>query len=235
MAIKALTLTSGWQSALAQFRQLAATARAPLILPGKTIALDMTERAIIAVMFGQFAFRTLRSYEQSADIVTLLLLVSEMLPMLIILLRKPSTTLSDRPSDWFLGLAGTCAVLLITPAPVDPLIWRWVCLMIIVTGMYIQISAKVALGLSFGIVAANRGVRVSGPYRFVRHPMYAGYAITHVGLLLAMPNGINALLYACALLLQIVRIKREERVLMQDQQYRDFSARVRYRLLPGVF
>lgn len=101
--------------------------------------------------------------------------------------------------------------------------------------MFIQISAKVALGVSFGLVAANRGVRVSGPYRFVRHPMYAGYVITHVGLLLAMPSAFNALLYACALLLQIVRIKREERVLMQDQQYQDFSARVRYRLLPGVF
>src|SRR6476660_740684 len=64
MAIKALTLTSGWQSALAQFRQLAATARAPLILPGKVIALDMTERVIVAAMFGQFGFRTLSSYWQ---------------------------------------------------------------------------------------------------------------------------------------------------------------------------
>jgi protein-S-isoprenylcysteine O-methyltransferase Ste14 len=235
MAIKAFILTSGWQSALAHFRQLAATARAPSILPRKTIALDVTERVIVAAIFGQFAFRTLRSYEQSADIVTLLLLLSETLPFFFILLRKPSTTLSDRPSDWFFSLAGTIAVLVVTPATVDPLIWRSVCIVIIVTGMFIQISAKVALGLSFGIVVANRGVRVSGPYRFVRHPMYAGYVITHVGLLLAMPSAINTLLYACALLLQIVRIKREERVLMQDQQYRDFSARVRYRLLPGVF
>lgn len=235
MAIKALTLTSGWQSALAQFRQLAAAARAPLILPGKAIALDMTERVIVAAMFGQFGFRTLSSYWQSADIVTLLLLLSETIPFLLILLRKPSTTLSDRPSDWFFSLAGTTAVLLVTPVLADPLISRSVCLAIIVAGMFIQISAKVALGVSFGLVAANRGVRVSGPYRFVRHPMYAGYVITHVGLLLAMPSAFNALLYACALLLQIVRIKREERVLMQDQQYQDFSARVRYRLLPGVF
>jgi len=235
MEIKALTLTSGWQSVLARFRELAATARAPSNIPRKAIALDMTERVVIAATFGQFAFRVLSSYGQSADIVTLLLLVSETLPFLVILLRKPSTTLSDRPSDWFFGLAGTIVVLLVTPATVDPLIWRWACLVIIATGMYIQISAKVALGLSFGIVAANRGVRVSGPYRFVRHPMYAGYAITHVGLLLAMPSVINALLYACAVLLQIVRIKREERVLTRDPQYRNFSARVRYRLLPGVF
>ena len=119
LAIKALTLTSGWQSALAQFRQLAAAARAPLILPGKAIALDMTERVIVAAMFGQFGFRTLSSYWQSADIVTLLLLLSETIPFLLILLRKPSTTLSDRPSDWFFSLARTTAVLLVTPVLAD--------------------------------------------------------------------------------------------------------------------
>jgi hypothetical protein len=117
MAIRAFTLTSGWQSALARFRQLAATARAPSNLQRKTIALDMTERVIVAAIFGQFAFRTQRSYEQSADIVTLLLLLSETLPFFLILLRKPSTTLSDRPSDWFFSLAGTIAVLVITPVP----------------------------------------------------------------------------------------------------------------------
>jgi len=164
MAIKALTLTSGWQSALACFRQLAATARAPSILPRKTIALDMTERVIVAAIFGQFAFRTLRSYEQSADILTLLLLVSETLPVLFILLRKPSPTLSDRPSNWFFGLAGTFAALLITPAIVDPLIWRPACLAIVVTGMFIQVSAKVALGLRTcsGTIAANGGLRSDG-------------------------------------------------------------------------
>jgi hypothetical protein len=34
---------------------------------------------------------------------------------------------------------------------------------------------------------------------------------------------------------QVIRIFREERVLMQDAEYRVFSTRIRYRLLPGVF
>jgi protein-S-isoprenylcysteine O-methyltransferase Ste14 len=50
-----------------------------------------------------------------------------------------------------------------------------------------------------------------------------------------MPSLLNAILYASALALQIVRILREERILCQDQHYRDFAARVSYRLLPGVF
>ncbi len=38
-----------------------------------------------------------------------------------------------------------------------------------------SVFRKVLLGLSFGVVAANRGVKIGGPYSFIRHPMYAGY------------------------------------------------------------
>ncbi len=102
-------------------------------------------------------------------------------------------------------------------------------------GMFLQITAKVVLGHAFGIIAANRGVKVIGPYRFVRHPMYAGYTMTHIGYLLAMPALSTAILYALALSFQVVRIFREERVLIEDPRYREFAACVRYRLVPGLF
>ena len=38
-----------------------------------------------------------------------------------------------------------------------------------------------ALGRSFGVAPANRGIVVRGPYSFVRHPIYTGYLITHTG------------------------------------------------------
>ena len=41
---------------------------------------------------------------------------------------------------------------------------------IMLIGLYVQISAKVILGRSFGLIAANRGIKVEGPYRIVRHP-----------------------------------------------------------------
>ena len=37
-------------------------------------------------------------------------------------------------------------------------------------GLYVQISGKLILGRSFGLIAANRGIKVAGPYRIVRHP-----------------------------------------------------------------
>ena len=88
---------------------------------------------------------------------------------------------------------------------------------------------------SFGVVAANRGIQVVGPYRIVRHPMYAGYTIIHIGFLLAFPSLPNTILYSVTLAVQIARLLREERLLNSDPRYREFSSKVRYRLLPGVF
>jgi protein-S-isoprenylcysteine O-methyltransferase Ste14 len=209
--------------------------RASLALPRKSILLDLAERVIIASLFGQFAYRTLLRQADAPNLITALFFVSEFLPFVLILLRRPSATLSERPLDWIFGLTGSMAPLLVAQAKIDPVLPMSICIMTVITGIFIQASAKVVLGSSFGIVAANRGIKVLGPYRLIRHPMYAGYTLTHIGLLLAMPSFLNAALYSVALTLQIVRIHREERILTLDPAYREFMARVHYRLLPGVF
>jgi protein-S-isoprenylcysteine O-methyltransferase Ste14 len=130
---------------------------------------------------------------------------------------------------------GTSAGLLAVPAGVQPIAPATVCMAIIIAGLLLQVGAKMTLGLSFGVVAANRGVKVLGPYRLVRHPIYAGYTIAHIGGLLAMPSLTNAWLYGAALVLQIARIFCEERVLKEDIEYRAYAAHVHYRLVPGIF
>ena len=102
-------------------------------------------------------------------------------------------------------------------------------------GMMFQISAKVALWRSYGLIPANRGVKTGGPYRFVRHPMYFGYTLTHIGFLLGFPSLQNFLLYVSTFLIEVARLLREERILNQDSVYRDYATRVHYRLIPGVF
>ena len=98
----------------------------------------------------------------------------------------------------------------------------------------VQIGAKLFLWRSFGIVAANRGIRVGGPYRLVRHPMYAGYFLTQLGFLLTNPTGWNLGVYAVAWTMQFGRIIAEERILMRDGEYQAFAAKVPHRLIPGV-
>ena len=55
-------------------------------------------------------------------------------------------------------------------------------------GLIVVIGGKVSLGRSFGLMPANRGVVSTGLYRLVRHPIYMGYLITHVGFVAANPT-----------------------------------------------
>lgn len=200
----------------------------------KLIILDLVERLFIIALFLRFVARAIGHLED-VDLRLVLLLISETLPIFFIVLRKPSNTLSTRLSDWVYALAGSAMPLLVSPGVTNPVLPLVICYSLILLGLFTQVAAKAILAKSFGVVAANRGVKSGGPYRVVRHPMYAGYTLTHIGLWLAAPSPLNAALYIAALLLQVGRIQREERVLSEDPAYREFSQRVGYRLLPGVF
>ena len=79
-------------------------------------------------------------------------------------------------------------------------------------------------------------VITSGPYRFVRHPMYAGmiFYLFFTPLLLGSWWG---LLWGLVLLaLFAVRIQIEEGTLRRELQgYNEYAKRVRYRMIPGVW
>jgi protein-S-isoprenylcysteine O-methyltransferase Ste14 len=99
----------------------------------------------------------------------------------------------------------------------------------------IQVHAKLSLGRSFGCVAANRGLKFGGPYQFVRHPMYFGYLMTHLGFLLVNPTAWNVSTYVLCYSMQIPRLLCEERLLSKDQDYQRYARLVHFRLIPGIF
>lgn len=54
----------------------------------------------------------------------------------------------------------------------------------------------------------------TGPYRYIRHPIYAGFILLHIGVTVALANWFIIVLYNGGLaILLIERIPREERVL----------------------
>ena len=55
-------------------------------------------------------------------------------------------------------------------------------------------------------MAANRGIMVGGPYRMIRHPMYAGYMLNQFGFLLDNPSAWNLAVYCVCWGMQIGRI-----------------------------
>jgi protein-S-isoprenylcysteine O-methyltransferase Ste14 len=195
--------------------------------------LDVFERTWISVLFLSLALRLLRS-EEGFHPAHLLLLVSEGLLLVFVIFRRPAQTLSQRPADWALAFGATSGPLLVT-AGGEAIAPAALCAVLMMAGTLFQLSAKLTLRRSFGLVAANRGIKVGGPYRLVRHPMYAGYLVTHIGFLLLHPTFWNAAVYAASFGLQVVRLLAEERLLAEDPRYVAFQQGVRYRLLPGVF
>src|SRR4030095_2722397 len=87
----------------------------------------------------------------------------------------------------------------------------------------------------FGVRPALRGLVTSGPYRFVRHPMYLSYVLGDIGYNLEEWNFVTLLLVLIGWASLIYRIYAEERVISQDPGWQDYLTHVRYRLLPGLW
>jgi protein-S-isoprenylcysteine O-methyltransferase Ste14 len=104
-----------------------------------------------------------------------------------------------------------------------------------ITGIVLQVICKLTLRRSFGLAPANRGLVVAGPYKLVRHPIYASYLVNQTGFLLLNPTPWNAGVLGVSLLLQVFRIAAEERLLARDQAHAAFRKAVPYRLVPGIY
>lgn len=87
-------------------------------------------------------------------------------------------------------------------------------------------------------IQTDRGHSVcdSGPYRFVRHPGYAGNLLAVAGIIMAL-NSIWTLVPAMvALIIAIIRTSLEDKTLHEELPgYQDYANRVRYRLFPGIY
>jgi protein-S-isoprenylcysteine O-methyltransferase Ste14 len=220
-------------------------------LVSKDLILDVIERAVVLILFLYFANKMLPRLAglisaeiahpellwlaASKNVDAALLVTSELLGVFLILTRRFATAISRRPLDWALSFIAVNAPLLAVPAAASTFIPLQIATAVMFAGMMIQISAKIVLWRSYGLVPANRGIKTKGPYCFVRHPMYAGYTLTHIGFLLGFPSLQNFLLYLITFLIEVARLMREELVLNKDPLYRDYVARVRYRVIPGIF
>lgn len=195
--------------------------------------LDLAEQIVVLALYSWLVFRLWPGEFSASNWYPLLILLSEGLVVVLLLIRRPTERISIKGRDWALAAGGTFVVLLVDQggAPLMGPLGAFLML----AGLAIHVGAKLSLRRSFGLVAANRGVKVGGFYRIVRHPMYAGYMLSHVGFLLVAPSVWNLAVYAAAWAFLVARIYAEEQMLSEDPAYQAFKSRVRCRLLPGIF
>ncbi len=76
----------------------------------------------------------------------------------------------------------------------------------------------------------------SGPYRFVRHPGYAGNILPLFGIVLALGSVWTLIPAAVASIITVIRTVLEDQTLQEELPgYRDYARRVRFRLIPGIY
>jgi protein-S-isoprenylcysteine O-methyltransferase Ste14 len=197
-------------------------------------ASEFAARACIAGLFVVLAIRIAREFIETGHATGLLLLVSELLVVVLTVLRRRAVVVDRTWAARLVASASIVFVPLIKPAG-TALAPDVVTACMSGAGLSIIIAGKLALGRSFGLMPANRGVVSSGIYRFVRHPIYAGYLVTHAAFLVAHPTLYNVVLLAASDVSLLVRAAYEERTLALDPAYRSYMHRVHWRVAPGVF
>jgi protein-S-isoprenylcysteine O-methyltransferase Ste14 len=190
-------------------------------------------RAALVSLFALFAWSNYshwRATGQPAGLGTTLL---EGWVAALFLVRRPTRDISLRPVAWIAAPIGSFAMLLARPEGGG--LAQLPCEALQLAGLAIALVSLATLGRSFGLVAANRGVKTRGLYGVVRHPTYAGYLLTYVGYVLENPSVRNVVLLCLGTAFQLVRINEEERVLGADAHYGEYRQSVRYRLIPLVY
>ena len=201
----------------------------------RELASDLLARLVVGCLFALLSINILADFMRTQRVTGLLLLASESLVVVLTIIRRRASIVDRSVAAavvTVMSLAGPVLVRAgITRSPLSDVATA----VVSAIGLSIVIAGKITLGRSFGVVPANRGVVVAGPYAFVRHPIYAGYLLTHLAFGVAYPTpwNIGVLVLSDAAL--ILRALVEERVLRADRTYELYCQRVAWHLVPGVF
>lgn len=203
------------------------------------ILIDLREglfRACALAFAGFFVYRGV--YHLVLDptrLNVLLLTISETLTFTWLLLSRRPLVRDWNPVTVVVSLVASFGASLIELEPGTAIAPLFIAAPLQFLALWVVIWGKVSLGRSFAILPANRGVVTGGAYRFVRHPIYAGYLTGHVLYLLSSFSFYNMAIYSFITVFQLHRLMREEALLAQTPEYKDYMSRVRYRLFYGLF
>jgi len=188
----------------------------------------------LALLWGSFLWRHIVSYDDQGQTLILLFILVESILVVIFLFRKKPTDISVKIPDWVAALAGTFAPLLFIPE--NSGLFLPSANTLLVTGTIIVFLAYLSLNTSLGIVPADRGVKITGLYRIVRHPMYLGYIVLDTGYLLLNASPYNLLIFIIIICAIIWRIRAEEAFLEHaNADYSKLKKQTPFALIPFVY
>jgi protein-S-isoprenylcysteine O-methyltransferase Ste14 len=195
----------------------------------------ITVNVVGALIAALFARRYLLFYLGSHRLIGVAFFVQQMWIMIAFLVRRSPRAVSRRIGDWLLAFAGTFGGVLLQPSGVHPQWGLDAGLGVQLVGLSISVVSLLALGRSFGSVAADRGIVHRGPYSVVRHPLYTGYLFIQLGYVLQSLSFWNVIVVLFVTGCNVGRALAEERLLATSGEYEAYQRRVRWKLLPSIW
>jgi len=178
----------------------------------------------LGAVFFVFLFIVRVMQFSSGNLVAILLALQSALAAFFLVMREPAKRISHPLTS---AIAWGCALLPLAFNVEDANV------MYSLPGLLLALWSLIALGFSFSIAPEDRVLVVRGPYRWIRHPMYAGELLSLLGLCLANPLAWNWLVLIVFAFAVFKRVAAEESLL--GDNYRIYAAIVRWRFIPRLF
>jgi protein-S-isoprenylcysteine O-methyltransferase Ste14 len=188
----------------------------------------------LAALYALFIYRHAVVFRETGEPTFLAIILLETMIVAMFLLRREASASNVSVFAISATALGTFSTLFLAPIERSG-VPSVITVAIQLVGLTMAIVALGSLRRSFGLAPANRGIKTSGMYRFVRHPLYASYLVALSGYLLAYPAPRNFVLLAASIVGQLIRMSLEERLLLEDQTYVRYAARTRFRIVPGLY
>ncbi|MFW9906262.1 MAG: isoprenylcysteine carboxylmethyltransferase family protein [Candidatus Thorarchaeota archaeon] len=120
-----------------------------------------------------------------------------------------------------------------------PLWIKWIGLVITILGMGVEFSTQLYLGRNYSTllnIREEHSLITTGPYRYVRHPMYSALITVGVGLSFLSANWYFALPFIVTIIIIVLRIKKEEELMIDEfrEEYIQYMKRTK-RFIPFLF
>jgi protein-S-isoprenylcysteine O-methyltransferase Ste14 len=233
--MKSHLLSPAGQAVAAEVLAEAAAGKTPPLTRERLLG-EIAMRVLAVLVYSIFLWSALNQFYKDPSRITLILLaLSELITLGLAVCSRVPRERDWNPATVVISICVSFYFVTLRIKSGIHLVPETVAAGLQIAGIVIQTSAKLSLRRSFGILPANRGVVVSGPYRFLRHPIYFGYGVNQLGFLLSNFGVQNLVVLVLLWSSQVFRVVREERVLIKDAKYREYAARVRYRFIPGIF
>ena len=107
-------------------------------------------------------------------------------------------------------------------------------ILLMLSGSILATVVLLYLGRSFSILPEARRLVVTGPYRLVRHPLYATEMICMVGLVIQFALWPAVIVFLIQCMFQLERMRIEEQLLSRTFPEYEIYANNTARLIPGL-